>query len=181
MIPFKRYFTPINIFCLIKQRLLGSLDVDIDMEFIQFLIDCGFSVTERDMFGSFPLHTIINHNQYKKTKERFIECLLLHGAYPLSVDCLSKQNAFQLASATDREILLSCYSKPFPLKSIVAQHLSSTDIEILPLPPDLYMFVLRHTANVPFYRLIDFYMNKLTFDFNGKIHQFSICSDSFNY
>ena len=181
MIPFKRYFTPINIFCHIKQSLLGSFDVDIDMEFIQFLIDCGFSVTERDMFGSFPLHTIINHNQYKKTKKQFIECLIRHGAYPLSVDCLSKLNAVQLASATDRDIILSCYSKPFSLKSIVAQYLSSTHIEILPLPPDLSKFVLRHTANVPFYRLMNFYMNKLTFDFNGKIYQFSICSDSFNF
>lgn len=181
MIPFKRYFTPINIFCHIKQRLQGSLDIDIDMKFIQFLIDCGFSVTERDMFGSFPLHTIIKSNQYIQTKRQFIECLIRHGAYPLSVDCLSKLNAVELACGIDREILLSCYSKPFPLKSIVAQHLSSKDIELLPLPPELCKFLLRHTADVPFYRLIDFSMNILTFDFNGKTCEISISCDYFNY
>ncbi|KAI6656001.1 hypothetical protein LOD99_1735 [Oopsacas minuta] len=183
IIPFKRYFTPINIFCLIKDRLVYNIDSNIDLEFIQFLIECGFSITERDMFGSFPLHHLLHTKYNEKAKKQIIECLIQHGGYPLSVDCSTKSNAFELASANIRDVIESCYPKPYPLKSIVAQYLCSnaTRIPLHSIPPDLYTFVMRHSSDVPFLRVNRFLDYSVTFELNNKDSDITISPELFNF
>ena len=168
-IPFKRYFTLINIFCILRHRMLDRIDIDTDMAFLQFLIECGFSMNERDVLGSFPLHIILDRGTQLNVKpiRALIEYLVRQGGYPLSVECSSGRNAFSLASEINRDILHTCYPKPYPLKSLAAQEITSERIAIAPnsLPIDLYKFVLKHSIEEPFLESIEY----------------SICSPVFNF
>ena len=182
-IPFKRYFTLINIFCILR-HCLDRIDIDTDMEFIQFLIECGFSINERDVFGLFPLHIILKNKTHQKVKpiQVLIEYLVENGCYPLSVECYSGQNAIALACEINRDTLHTCYPKPYPLKSLAAQSIVLKGIIIPPncLPFDLYKFVLRHSTEVPFLKLIGFRTNSVRFEFKYVSTEISICSEISN-
>ena len=183
-IPFKRYFTLINIFCLIKHCVHRNLDPDIDMEFIQFLVECGFSLNERDMFGCYPLHTLtstIPHQRYQyKSITSILEFLLQSRAYPLSFDCYCEGNAFKLANPINRQVLEYCYPKPYSLKSLTALYFVSEYPDVvhnLNLPQEIHDLILIHSNQLPFLKIRGFDSNKIVIRHNDRFEDVCICTE----